>query len=374
MAGLEIIDVALGLTLVYLLLASICSLLRERFEAVLKTRAVDLERGIREMLQDTDGTGLAKQLYDHPLIDGLFQGSYNPALILRKTGLMPSRTTLPSYIPARNFAVALLDVVGRQPTYASGAAAEAIATGPLSLDLIRNAAVLLDNPTVQRMMLSAIDTSKGELDQAQANIEAWFNSAMDRLSGQYRRRSQFWILVLSLIVSVAVNANTLTIIERLSADPVLRQSLVEQAQKMAAPAPADAGSAASQLNGMGLPLGWAEGWPGPSGTPLAKAPDTGTSWDWLWYYLLHPIIGLLLTAFAVSLGAPFWFDALNRFIAMRSTFKPSQPGDKSGPAGQAAAPAIVQVQLPQAPGAAAAPPAIYQPHEWAQGNPQEGIL
>jgi hypothetical protein len=372
MAGLEIVDVALGLTLVYLLLASICSLLRERFEAVLKTRAVNLERGIREMLQDADGTGLAKQLYDHPLIDGLFQGSYNPALIVHKTGLMPSRTTLPSYIPARNFAVALLDVVGRQPTYASGAAAEAIATGPLSLDLIRNAAVLLDNTTVQRMMLSAIDTSKGELDQAQANLEAWFNSAMDRLSGQYRRRSQLWILILSLIVSVAVNANTLTIIERLSADPVLRQTLVEQAQKTTAPP--DAASATSQLDQMGLPLGWADGWPGPAGNPQTKAPDAGAGWDWLWYYLLHPIIGLLLTAFAVSLGAPFWFDALNKFIAMRSTFKPGQSDDKSTPAGQPAAPAIVQVQLPQAANTVASSTASYRPHEWAQGNPQEGVL
>jgi len=374
MAGLEIVDVALGLTLVYLLLASICSLLRERFEAVLKTRAVNLERGIREMLQDTDGTGLAKQLYDHPLIDGLFQGNYDPALIVRKTGLMPSRTALPSYIPARNFAVALLDVVGRQPAYASGAAAEAIATGPLSLDLIRNAAVLLDNATVQRMMLSAIDTSKGELDRAQANLEAWFNSAMDRLSGQYRRRSQLWILILSLIVSVAVNANTLTIIERLSADPALRQTLVEQAQQTTASA--DAGSPASQLNEMGLPLGWAEGWPGPGGNPQAKVPDAGAGWGWLWYYLLHPIIGLLLTAFAVSLGAPFWFDALNKFIAMRSTFKPGQPDDKASAANQPAAPAIVQLHLPEAPNAnaLASSPTIYRPHEWAQGNPQEGVL
>jgi hypothetical protein len=32
----------------------------------------------------------------------------------------------------------------------------------------------------------------------------------------------------------------------------------------------------------------------------------------------------LLTAVAVSLGAPFWFDVLNKFIAFRSSGKPPE--------------------------------------------------
>jgi hypothetical protein len=58
------------------------------------------------------------------------------------------------------------------------------------------------------------------------------------------------------------------------------------------------------LDGMGLPIGW---------------PETG-GWEWnsIWMHLL----GWLLTAFAVSLGAPFWFDVLNKFMAARSATKP----------------------------------------------------
>jgi hypothetical protein len=33
------------------------------------------------------------------------------------------------------------------------------------------------------------------------------------------------------------------------------------------------------------------------------------------------ILGILLTAIAASLGAPFWFDLLNRFVSIRSTGK-----------------------------------------------------
>jgi hypothetical protein len=43
------------------------------------------------------------------------------------------------------------------------------------------------------------------------------------------------------------------------------------------------------------------------------------------------IFGWLLTAFAVCLGAPFWFDVLNKFIVVRSTVKPREKSGTEGP-------------------------------------------
>ena len=37
---------------------------------------------------------------------------------------------------------------------------------------------------------------------------------------------------------------------------------------------------------------------------------------------LERVLGWLLTGCAVSLGAPFWFDLLNKFVVVRSTVKP----------------------------------------------------
>jgi hypothetical protein len=39
------------------------------------------------------------------------------------------------------------------------------------------------------------------------------------------------------------------------------------------------------------------------------------------------VAGWLLTAIAMTLGAPFWFDTLNKFMVVRSTIKPQE---KSG--------------------------------------------
>ena len=75
----DILDVAIGMIFVYLILSLICSAAHEIIELWLKKRAIDLERGIRELLDPSSSSGsagLIKDLYDHPLVNGLFQGHY----------------------------------------------------------------------------------------------------------------------------------------------------------------------------------------------------------------------------------------------------------------------------------------------------------
>jgi len=36
------------------------------------------------------------------------------------------------------------------------------------------------------------------------------------------------------------------------------------------------------------------------------------------------VVGIVFTALAVSQGAPFWFDVLNKFMVVRSTIKPRE--------------------------------------------------
>ena len=42
------------------------------------------------------------------------------------------------------------------------------------------------------------------------------------------------------------------------------------------------------------------------------------------------VCGWLVTAFAVMLGAPFWFDVLNKFMIIRSTVKPHEKSAEAG--------------------------------------------
>ncbi len=97
-----ILDVVVSLIFIYLLLSLVCTAINEAIEGVLKKRAATLEQGIRELLSDEDGTGLASDFYNHPLIYSLFRGEYDPN---------GSKKHLPSYIPSKNFARALMNIV-----------------------------------------------------------------------------------------------------------------------------------------------------------------------------------------------------------------------------------------------------------------------
>jgi len=351
MFGSQVLEVAIGLVLMYLLLSLISSSIREAIESQLKSRAVDLESGIRELLQDPGGAGLTKALYEHPLVFGLFKGAYDPS---------KSRRNLPSYIPSGNFAVALLDIVARGPSgeVATGAMA------PLSIDSLRAAVGRMPNAPVQRALLTAIDTAHGDLRRAQANVEAWFDRSMERVSGWYKRRTQVIIFAVGLALTVAVNADTLSVVESLVQDDSLRKAIVAEAETAARDAnrsAADVKAVRAELHDLGFPVGWARSLPAWTGecnivcvgeSVLRQAP--------------YHVPGWLLTAFAISLGAPFWFDVLKRIMVIRSTVKPKEKTPEEIGRDQPA-PLLTGPAAP-------APAAPLHAHEWAHGDPKEGVI
>ena len=355
MFGSQVLEVAIGLVLLYWLLSLICSSIREGIEAWQKTRASDLERGIRELLQDRRGTGLAKAVYEHPLVYGLFKGEYDPAKSLRN---------LPSYIPSQNFALALMDIVVRGPSAplaAGGAALDARSTTTtVSLDSLRAAVGKLENAAVQRALLTAIDTAQGDLARAQANLGAWFDSAMDRVSGWYKRRTQTIIFIVGLVVTVAVNADTLTVAESIVQDDALRKAVVAEAEAIARDKElrqADVETRYHDLSAIGFPIGWAR-----------TLPPRSTNCDYQCMAMAvvrqipGHLPGWLLTAFAVTLGAPFWFDVLNKFMVIRSTVKPHEKSRE-----EASEDRQIRSASQNAGGR-------YTRHEWAKGDPQEGVI
>jgi hypothetical protein len=47
-------------------------------------------------------------------------------------------------------------------------------------------------------------------------------------------------------------------------------------------------------------------------------------------FWLETLTGWLITTLALSLGAPFWFDTLNKFMVVRSTVKPKEKSTTEG--------------------------------------------
>ena len=316
MFGSEVLDVAIGVIFVFLLVSLICSAIREGIEAWMRSRATHLEQGIRELLHDPKATGLAKALYDHPMVSVLYRGKYQPIDTIKGwTTALTRNKTLPSYIPSRNFALALMDMAARGPRVE--AATSDAAADVLSIEQIRKNISTLGSPAVQRVLLTAIDTAQGDLERVQKNIEAWYDAAMDRVSGWYKRTTQALLFVLGLVIAVLLNVNTITIADYLYRDKAAREAMVARAQSAAAnPEFANRAtyqSIQTELESLKLPIGWDQ--------PLPQRPGSNgqPTTDWL-----KVIVGLLITAFATTLGAPFWFDLLNKVMVVRSTVKPHE--------------------------------------------------
>src|SRR5690606_4141461 len=124
---------------------------REGIEAWMKTRAAFLEHGIRELLHDKKAEGLAKSFYSHPLIYSLFSNEYKPGNESKNPGAWTSGAHLPSYIPAKNFALTLMDIAVRGP------ATDVVSSDPnspkVTVDSIRMNIGNIGNPAVQRVLL-----------------------------------------------------------------------------------------------------------------------------------------------------------------------------------------------------------------------------
>lgn len=326
MFGSEVLDVAIGLILVYLLLSLFATAVREAVESVFKTRAVFLEAGIRELLDDRLGRGLAKEFYEHPLIYSLYKGPYHPgkeneeAIAETQARERMTGANLPTYIPAKSFSTALVDLVVRGPATAEDSDLQ---RETITLDSLRTGIALIGSAHVRRALLIAVDDAKGDLDKAKANIEGWFDASMTRVSGWYKRRTHYWLMLIGLVSTLALNVNTITVAQHLSRSKAAREMLVGRAEALVADdatralvqnegdTPADVAEAKanltarlSALQSLDLPLGWDH---------VPPVNDAPVSW------FLQQLVGLLLTTLAITLGAPFWFDALGKIMTVKTT-------------------------------------------------------
>ena len=214
LTGLSALDVAIGLSFIFLLLSLLASAIQEFIAGIFGLRARTLERGLRNMLQGGDGSvlpggaapgpagTLVDAVYLHPLIRPLYKAGFG--LGARRDG-----RRLPSYIAPRSFALALLDtlapdVVG---TNADG-------TPKPSHDVLHETRTAIAGaslpPEVERRILALLDDARGDIDAFRHNLEAWFDDTMARVSGWYKRKTQIILLVIGVVVAIAINANTLT--------------------------------------------------------------------------------------------------------------------------------------------------------------------
>jgi hypothetical protein len=313
MLNFPALDVAIGLIFVFFVLALVASGINEAIAGWARWRAQDLERGLWELLQDPKRGEKAAEalelLKTHPLIEPMLhpvnKATAAPAPPLQDGRPKTSRKTdLPSYIPSRTFAIALLGL--EQKAVGPGVDVRAELR---SLDDSINA---IPSDPVRRALTAILHDAQGEAVRFRHGVEQWYDDQMERVSGWYKRRVQKVLWVLAIVIALVLNADALQMAKRLWVDPSVRSAFVNQAQNATSKTTGET-SPTNQLQQLPVPLGWhlASARHDPQGFPFYE------KWSTLWA-LLAKLIGLSVTAVAIKFGAPFWFDLLSKLARLRS--------------------------------------------------------
>ena len=317
-----VLDVAIGLAFTYLLMAIIVSGLVEVLAGWRKWRGKSLRDGIAGLLDAGD----------HPLLDQLFKDVFTHGLVADL-----SSRGLPSYVPSRNFAMALLDVL--KPDGSTGTAFSRIQFGIQKLP----------SGTVKQALSTFVEHAAGDAEALQKRIESWFDDSMDRLTGEYKRHTQAWMIGLALVAAMVLNVDSISLARTLWTDPAVRSAMVGAAQQYvdrngqqtAADAKQRLQDASCALEKLPLPIGWTLQTPKKMDPPpacdavalqitdfkdvLQAVKERLSSNAWIWM-----IVGWVLTALAVSFGAPFWFDALKNLLNVRNAGPKPPRSEASG--------------------------------------------
>jgi hypothetical protein len=382
MLGSTILETAIGLVFVYLLFSLLISAINEAVMGHLThLRSRVLENGLKALLSDEGNKAppagqwfktlwamlsapvrlfmpnrapniggaqnFAEHLLEHPLVKGL----------------APPGTTCPSYLPANTFADAVVGLLAvPEPTMLLNPAPAVGAPPPVSFQDVTSTHLVMTIANLKdphaKKLLSSVLAGTRTIQEARQRLAAWFNESMDRVSGAYKRRVQLWLYIWATLLVLCLNIDTIDLARRLLADTQFRTVLVNSATDFATKtnlAEFTVGQSnkvamlQSDITKLKLPLGWGlstineisnsipawalthfpirlqwHEWETNSSpnllvsgllTSTVSTPTTPEDW-WL------KLLGLIITIGAISQGAPFWFDILNKVTNLRAAGQP----------------------------------------------------
>jgi hypothetical protein len=370
MTGLAVLDVFISLVFIYLLYSLLAMTVIESITTSFSSRSKNLITGIDRLLADDQQSNrinhtvlnlfwvkttnpLTKAFYSHPSIKYLGHKGVN---------------SKPSYIAKDRFGSTLVDLLktgayldevdnisatlGLIPEYDSSLLASRIRSLEDQLKVLTDAdadkveiegtqeqlehlklelfqRTNKENPweieglsigSETRYQLKTLwQQAANDKEKFKALIENWYEDQMDRIAGWYKRKLTFLTFLIGLLIAGLFNVDSISLTTELVKNEDMRTMLVEGAKAHLA-TNATATTTASlkeqkqyieslnaQMDQYNYVLGASK-----------KAAYTG------WTFL-----GWLITAFAISLGAPFWFDLLNKLMQVRNSVKIPAPADTS---------------------------------------------
>ncbi len=356
------LDTIISLVFIFFIFSIIAYIFQEMIAVNLEYRGRLLWKSIAQLLDGfrREGKDLGKNRLksgDATNTDALF--NHPQIFTLRKTP-----KSYPSYIPAANFALAVMDLVGKR-----------VPADKKTADLFSNIKLALDLNTDQSkeifIVLENLVATSGNIGELQAKIEAWFNDYMQRVTGWYKSNTVTTLRIIAVAVTLFFNINVIKLTHEIFTNSQMRAAVANAAvnteanqelmdaylgegrraaigsienaygnklasaknaqdslsiQKQIADEQATAiqlynkrsleniDTLYQKIKAAGIPLGWNSGV-----LTTLLVPDSGGNYsvgDSI-VNILWLLLGWAISAGCISMGAPFWFDILAKMVNVR---------------------------------------------------------
>jgi hypothetical protein len=317
------IDMVIGLVFIYLLYSLMATVILEIVARWFDMRPRMLLKSIAVMLDEVDrkpstfkgffvetantivsifkpfkNRQQAQKFYDQPTIKFLTESSWSKR---------------PSYITASTFSETLLRMLAGDNASLSGSPMVAI-----SERIMNGKEFDKDTATHLRNLLAE---SNQDYDRFKEKLESWFNDTQDRVKGWYKKQTQLLLFIIGFILACSNNVDSIEIRKLLSENSTIREALVSNAiafrnSGMYDDKPVATATTAEQQKYLEKVTNYTKN----AGNLLGiQDPDECKCF-------CKRLPGWLITALMISVGAPFWFDLLNKVIQLRASGKKEGTG------------------------------------------------
>ena len=335
MSSFPILDLIVGIIFIYFLLSIICSSIVEMMLTDREVRGKVLGKWLVTIFNEkvtnskNEGVRLGKEIMDHAAVTGL-----------------SDKGKAPPYIDSKNFVSVLLDKIHANSSNVNPTSIdeiiESINTTSAVSDDLKRSFLISANEAKDTFNALTIKTS-GAIEMFRNKMENWYDSNMQRLTGSLKKYSRRFTFVAAIIVTVLVNADTIEISKYLYNNPEAAKTIAAKAyetanneeikqemerKKLATTAQNDTVKLTIQQADSSIkanrkimedakavlkasfPLGWAN----------SSFSESREWYEWILFWLAK-LIGMALTVVAIMMGAPFWFEILNKVSNIRGSGK-----------------------------------------------------
>ncbi|MCS6823458.1 MAG: hypothetical protein NZ529_04120 [Cytophagaceae bacterium] len=308
----QILDVAIGMAVIYLFQSILISGLNELIVMIFSLRRKILKFFIRNAFKADDQSEiLFTELERSPFI------SY-----------CRHKKKFPPEISPNTFTDAIIETLSRD-----------MPAGRDIYEYVKEKIFALP-PSQFKRILNAKINECSSLSELRTEIEEWFSTYMTRLTDWYKKRVQIAIYVLSFITTIALNVDSFSAMNELWRNEKLRESVIafsaeiikkEYEAEYKPVNDADSTELAfdriiqdyQKLSILDFPITWEREYKIKNGihTDMSKL-TLMQKLKWSAQQMnLEKCLGFLITTMAVSIGAPMWYDVLKKLMKIREGMK-----------------------------------------------------